>query len=381
VTTFDFPRIDFDSELVETAFSLERMRGEIAIGSTPRPIYFELHGLFQFLASVISARIEGNHTTILDAVAGARVAATTRVDASDAIKEILNIQRAMAVIDGELKEAPINHGFVRHLHELVVEGLVREGDPTPGSYRSVDVAITRADHRPPAGHSVQPDMDALLEFINRPVPAKFQLIHVALAHHRFLWVHPFQNGNGRVSRLLSYAMLGRHGFVSPIGLRAVNPTAVFGVARDDYYSALGAADDLGDEGTVAWCSFFLGGLLSDLTRLHALQHFQFVKGQLIEPALDRFVAAGLLTANERAVLSHVFANTSVKAGSLTELLPGSASSRSQALRALIDRGLLAPQKPGGRFYHLAFTANDFTPFVIGQLDVLGFLPPLLKDER
>ncbi|WP_217639947.1 Fic family protein [Palleronia marisminoris] len=35
------------------------------------------------------------------------------------------------------------------------------------------------------------------------------ILAAACAHHRLLWVHPFLNGNGRVARLMSYAMLRR----------------------------------------------------------------------------------------------------------------------------------------------------------------------------
>ena len=40
----------------------------------------------------------------------------------------------------------------------------------------------------------------------------FDLIKVAIAHHRFVWIHPFGNGNGRVVRLLTYALLIKYGF-------------------------------------------------------------------------------------------------------------------------------------------------------------------------
>jgi Fic family protein len=44
-----------------------------------------------------------------------------------------------------------------------------------------------------------------------------QVVAIAAAHHRFLWIHPFYDGNGRVARLLSHAMLCR----LAIGSRAV----------------------------------------------------------------------------------------------------------------------------------------------------------------
>ncbi|MBT2518231.1 Fic family protein [Streptomyces sp. ISL-90] len=378
---FAFPSFEFDSPLAVAVVELERLRGEIGVGTTPVQVFSELHGLFQFLSSMISARIEGNRTTILDAIAGAQSAETEPDRVGETVREILNLNEVMEFIDEADNAHPITHAFVRDLHRRAVDGLIREGDSRPGAYRNRDVAIQGASHRPPLAQAVQGEMDRFLEFVNRPVQMHQQLLHVAIAHHRFLWVHPFQNGNGRVSRLLSYAMLGRHGFVSPIGLRAVNPTAVFGVSRSEYYDALAAADDLSDAGTIAWCEFFISGLLTDLRRLHRLQDMDFVRAELVAPALDRFVRSGGISAREREVLLFAFDHEMVKAGQLEHLIPGSPSIRSHALRPLLDRGLLKPAYVGGRSYFVSFGPNELSPFLIRELDRAGFLPPLLKDPE
>ncbi|WP_195760591.1 Fic family protein [Agromyces kandeliae] len=376
-----FPPFAFDSPLGAAVVELERLRGEIGVGTTPVQVFHELHGLFQFLSSVVSARIEGNRTTILDAIAGAQEAERRRGPVDETVREILNLNEVMEFIDDAGQDRPLTHSFVRELHRRAVDGLIREGDPRPGAYRIRDVAIQGAEHRPPLAQAVQSEMDRFLEFANRPVHTHQQLLHVAIAHHRFLWIHPFQNGNGRVSRLVSYAMLGRHGFVSPIGLRAVNPTAVFGVSRSEYYDALAAADDLSDSGTIAWCEFFIGGLLTDLRRLHRLQDAQFVRDRLVVPALDRFVRSGGITQRESEVLRFACDSEVVRAGQLEHLLPGSPSQRSHALRPLLDRGLLKAQRAGGRTYFVSFGPNELSPFIIRQLDREGFLPPLLRDAE
>ncbi|MBK9184423.1 MAG: Fic family protein [Ignavibacteria bacterium] len=51
-------------------------------------------------------------------------------------------------------------------------------------------------------------------------------MRIAIAHHRCAAIHPFRNGNGRVVRLLTYAMLIRDGYRIDQG-RIINPTAVF----------------------------------------------------------------------------------------------------------------------------------------------------------
>ncbi|UOE44153.1 Fic family protein [Agromyces larvae] len=376
---FVFPRFDFDSELASSVVELERLRGEIGVGTTPPHVFSELHGLFQFLSSMISARIEGNRTTILDAIAGAQAAESQPDRVDETVREILNLNEVMEFIDESDPTRPITHSLIREFHRRAVDGLVREGDSRPGAYRVRDVAIQGATHQPPLFASVQAEMDRLLEFVNRQVPTHQQLLHVAIAHHRFLWVHPFQNGNGRVSRLLSYAMLGRHGFVSPVGLRAVNPTSVFGVSRSEYYDALAKADDLSDAGTIAWCEFFISGLLADLRRLHRLQDAAFVRDELVAPALERFTRAAGITARERDILLLAFDTGFLKAGQIEHLVPGSPSLRSHALRPLLDRGLLKPEHVGGRSYLVSFGPNELSPFLIRELDRAGFLPPLLKD--
>jgi Fic family protein len=375
---YEFPTVSFGSELVRRAFALERLRGDFGMGTTPSAILIELHNLFQLLMSVISARIEGNRTTVYDALR--TIPDSGQPVGSESQQEIQNILAAMTFIDGTDAEEPLSHVFIRELHRISVQGLVREGDPNPGNYRRVDVGISRSNHHPPSHLFVQPEMDEFLAFANRPTETSEQMMHVAMAHHRFLWIHPFQNGNGRVSRLMSYAMLRRHGFVSPVGLRTVNPTAVFGNDRDEYYSALSTADDLSNAGTVEWCTFFVRGIHIDMERLTRLQDAEFVNSQLFAPALDRMVRAGIASRAERDAMATTLREVVVKAGDLSVALPGTPSSRSVAIHGMLERGLLTQAPQGPRFYRVPLRRAPLGPFLVQQLDALGYLPPILQGD-
>src|SRR5690606_16362703 len=132
---------------------------------------------------------------------------------TEALREIDNIEAAMCQVESAVEPgAPVSEHLLRGLHATTVKDLQREGDRTPGSYRSRLVRIAQADHLPPDAVQVPGYMAELVAFINRPDLPKYDLIKVALAHHRFAWVHPFSNGNGRVVRLLTYAMLIKYGF-------------------------------------------------------------------------------------------------------------------------------------------------------------------------
>lgn len=380
MTKIELPMIEFDSELVSKIFELERLRARLGVGTTPASIFRELHNLFQFLMSVVSARIEGNRTTVSEAASGLKAERAATEITTDQLKEIDNIQRAMAYIDSLPADQPLTHKLLRELHKLAVDGLQREGDPNPGRYRNVDVEILRATHRPPSHVLLMPEMDDLLAFINGETIARWQLIHVAVAHHRFLWIHPFQNGNGRVSRILSYFMLRRHGFVSPLGMQTVNPAAVFGSNRTEYLDALSVADDLSNSGVTSWCEFFVQGMATDLERVVSLQDLGFVRESLVRPTMDRFHRAGAVSSAERDALFRTFELEVAKAADLEPMFPGSPSQRSQHIRSLVDRGLLVPISAGARKYRLSFGPSELTGFVVRQLDEIGYLPPLLRDD-
>lgn len=373
---YSIPTLDFGSELVATLFEIERLRADIGSGDTPRETFVELHSLFDLVMSVVSARIEGNHTTVYDAVESI---GSDAVPAEDHIREISNIARTARFIDRREPESALTHGFVRELHHRVVDGLVREGDPTPGAYRDRDVAITGSRHAPPNWVTVHAEMTSLLDFANETRPMHEQMLQIAIAHHRFLWIRPFRNGNGRVSRLFTYALLRKSVFATR-GYSALNPTAVFGNDRDAYLSALERADDLTDAGTVEWAEYFVRGIRDDLARLVQLQDHAFVMGELVGPALSTLRRDGFVNGDEEAALRRALERGVVKAGDLEDAIPGSASSRSRAIRSLVDRRLLQHAEAGPRFYRLSLSRGPLAPRLIRRLDALGYLPRLLADD-
>ena len=373
---YDLPSVEFGSGLVRDAFEIERLRGNLGSGTTPARTLGELHALFHVVMSVISARIEGNRTTVYDAFA--ELPTREEQPDSESIREITNVLNAIEFIDSTDAREPITHVFIRELHRIAVDGLDHEGDRTPGEYRTSEVSIGNSMHAPPSHVYVHAEMADLLAFANRNSPTHEQMLQAAIAHHRFVWIHPFGNGNGRVSRLFTYAMLRRSGFDSIPGYRAVDPLAVFGNDRDGYYAALEAADDLSSAGTIAWCEFFVHGLREDLNRLVRLQDFDFTTKELLDPAIDRLVASGGASAVEGAALKIAVRRETVKAADLAAALAGTPSQRSVAIRSMVERGLLTQDTRGPRFYRAPFARAPLAQFIVRQLDAIGYLPRMLQ---
>ncbi|MGP9603731.1 Fic family protein [Brachybacterium sp. AOP42-E1-35] len=375
------PSFPFDSPLASKAVALERLRGNLPRTTEHLPVLSELADLYRLMSSIVSARIEGNHTTVVDAIEGARLRETQpRLPLSDSIQEILRLEDAAEFLDHEIRPgSPLTHGLIRELHHLATHDLIREGDDTPGQYRTREVKISGSAHSPPLTSTVHAFMSDLLDFANAPAEPHMQLVRMAIAHHRFVWIHPFANGNGRVARLFSYAMIRTGGFAPDVEYQTVNPTTVFGADRQQYYDRLSAADSLEDDALIEWADFVLDGLLRDLEALHLLAEGDTLN-RLINSSISRSQRAAQLTGIEAAALSAVSAGTPFRSRDLTTALGPDASTRSRAIGALVERDLIARLHPGGRIYRIRLTPNALTPFVFAELDSMGLLPTIIRDD-
>ena len=345
----------FDSPLVDILTELEHLRRLRLSGTTPAPVFFQLKQIFHMLESLGSARIEGNHTTLAELIESRLEG--QHPDGTDQLREMENIERAMGYIDEHfLPGSALTETFIRELHTLTVSDLQREGDSTPGAYRRVSVSIAGSDHLPPDFFQVPNYMTELVDFINRGDPPKYDLIKVALAHHRFGWIHPFRNGNGRVVRLVTYLLLIKYHFNVRTGGRVLNPTAVFCNDRDQYYQMLALADSGTVEGMEAWCVYVLQGILDELRKVDQLAEFSYLQEKILIPALSYAEERQVITRQEALVLQRAAKSGIAKTGDLTGTITDlSSGQRTYLIKKLVERKMLRPIKEGARQYAIGFS--------------------------
>lgn len=366
----------FDSPLTDLIIDLDHLRRKEFVGTTPPGLFVQLKRIFHTLESIGSARIEGNRTTIAEYI-------ETKIegdsDNHSPIVEIRNMEKTMGFIDETIRKSPINHAFVAKLHRMVVEGLPKppkgEGDKTPGKYRTIQVMIGGADHLPPDPKDVRPTMEKLFGWLNRHDPPKYDLLKIAIAHHRFMWIHPFTNGNGRTGRLLTYALLVKSGFNVDVG-RILNPSAVFCSDRNRYYAALSKADYGTDEGILAWCEYVLGGLRDEIEKIDRLLNYDYLAKEILLPAIRSSQKSSLIDKLDAKLLERGIECGTFQASDWKDLLPGKAPSEiTRVINRLKDRKLIVAD--GGeksRKYVVRFDNNFLLRSVMKMLDEKGFLP-------
>jgi Fic family protein len=368
----------FGSSLTDLIIELDYLRKKQLRGSTHPTVFFQLKHIFHTLESIGSARIEGNNTTIAEYI-------ETKLESDEtpppSIKEIQNIEKAMEFIE-ETKDDPINRLFISEMHKKVVETLQPppkgEGDHTPGEYRKKNVVIAKSLHNPPESILVGEYMDELFEFINKKNNSKYDLLKTAIAHHRFVWIHPFTNGNGRTVRLFTYAMLVKLGFNVSSG-RILNPTAIFCSNRDNYYHYLSKADSGTDDGMLSWCEYVLKGLKEEIEKIDKLLDYQFLSKEILIPTINYSIEKKYITDLEAKILKLTVEKQVIQAGDLQPLFPGKLKPEiSRQIKRLITKKMLMPEKQNTRKYIIRFDNNYLLRGIIKNLGKRGFLP--MKDE-
>jgi len=367
---------EFDSSLTSLILKLDYLRRKRLSGSTPPGIFFQLNDIFHTLESIGSARIEGNNTTIAEYIE-ARPGPSDGPPPNKDIQEILNMERAMAFIDDNVNDVMLGRAFVRELHKKVVEGLPPpphgEGDHAPGSYRVKPVSISGSAHRPPDPLHIEGYMDELFGFIGHEDALQHDLLKVAIAHHRFLWIHPFTNGNGRTVRLFTYAMLVKQGFRVDVG-RILNPSAVFCLDRENYYRYLALADT-GERGHIlSWCEYVLSGLRDEIEKTDRLLDYKYLKNEILLPAIRYSKGRKLVSDVEAKVLERAVEKKEVRASDLKGVFAGkTATEVSRNIRRLRDNKMLKPVGEGKRKYIIRLDNTSLMRGIIKLLGDKGFI--------
>lgn len=145
--------------------------------------------------------------------------------------EALNHHKAIAFIESLAKpEYRLQASDILHVHSLVLNNIEHD---YAGRYRNAGVRITGANFTPPNALKVDALMNELIDWVNQestlPLPVK-----ACIFHHRFVWIHPFFDGNGRTTRLLFNLLLMQQGFP---------PAIILQQDRKKYYDALNRAND------------------------------------------------------------------------------------------------------------------------------------------
>ena len=372
----------FNSELVSELFNLEKIRYTHLGGTTPPWLFFDLREIMYILESVASARIEGNRTTVVSAAMDSL--SSDEKPSDEGLQELRNIRKAIDFIeetfDGDDSQQ-ITPSFIREVQKIVVTDLKHDGSKWPGDWRSCSVHIKKSDHEPPNHIEIPRLIQELCDYIADDNDNKMDIIKIALAHHRLAAIHPFDNGNGRTARLVTYAMLIKAKFINKTMRTILNPSAIFCMDRQEYYNKLAAADSGKEEALEDWCLYVARGIASEMVRVNKLLDRNYAVPNIIEPALKSALDSQFISAEEHEILKIAMQKDLIQAQDVRHLFGPTASAAVQTSRVLTnmrDKGLLMVHPDYQKKYVMRFANNYLLRDVLLAMDRNGLL--VVKNE-
>ncbi len=187
------------------------------------------------------------------------------------VKEIINYRK---VIDYLAEGADYTEKTLKDLHKLAVEGLVAEEER--GNYRKVsvvlrDVLTGEVVHRPPNAVEVPYLMADFFEWLNSATAKDLHsVIKAGVTHYAIVNIHPFTEGNGRVSRAMATLILRLEGY-DIRKLFSLEEHYDKNVAA--YYYAIKTADQNPDHDLTNWLEYFTEGVAIEFNRVkEQVQH-------------------------------------------------------------------------------------------------------------
>jgi fido (protein-threonine AMPylation protein) len=177
--------------------------------------------------------IEGNTLSLQEAAMILDKGKTPGTKDLREVHEVENYRHLMRYVTTHRKD--IDQKFVLKVHYFIQRNI---DDDSAGSYRRIPVGIVGSNWEPPHPIEIQPLIEELFGWYQENKENMHPLELAGAFHHKFLQIHPFIDGNGRVGRELMNYILKKNGFP---------PIVIPADKRLEYYKAMEEADkgDLG----------------------------------------------------------------------------------------------------------------------------------------
>ena len=262
------PRFTITDRIAAGLTVIERARGFLEAAALSDEWVRQMSQRALLVEAHATTHIEGTELTLEEAERAWFGLAVPEARADD-VRELLNYRGAFELVSAYLGSGePISEELIRTIHLRLVEG-VRGGEAQPGAYRSVQNYIASSAKKkivytPPPPADVPALMQELVGWLGAAKTVHPVLV-AGIAQFQLVHVHPFVDGNGRTSRLLSTLCLYRSGYDFK---RLFTLSEFYDRDRALFYRAIQGVREQ-DMDLTGWLEFFVEGLSTQLAEVKA----------------------------------------------------------------------------------------------------------------
>ena len=334
--TEDFkPDFTITNRITAGLTRIERARGFLEAATLSDAWVREMGRRALILEAHHTTHIEGTRLTLEQAEQLLAGKSVPEADPDD-VRELLNYKKAFDFVSEYLEEkGPITEGLLREIHKRLVEG-VRGGAAAPGEYRKIQNYVVNSTtgatvYTPPPAYDVPIMMTELVDWLNQEQDVNPVLVS-GISQFQLVHIHPFLDGNGRTSRLLSTLCLYRAGYDFK---RLFTISEYYDRDRPAFYRAIQSVRERGMDMT-SWLEYFVEGLTTQLAEVRE-------RG---EQAIRRdvLVKEHRLSDRQAKALGHILEHSSLTIQDFEGLCPDvNRRSLQRDLKVMVDSGLLVSE--------------------------------------
>ncbi len=257
------PKFTITHAIMAALTKIERARGFLEAAKLSEDWIAEMQDRALLLEAHHTTHIEGTHLTLEESeklLAGKKVAGAD----PDDTREILNYRDAFDLVTEYLDSGePITESLLREIHKRLVKG-VRGDKASPGQYRKgqnhvVNSKTKQVIYTPPPPAQVSGMMGDMVSWL-RSEHGVNPVIEAGVAQFQLVHIHPFDDGNGRTSRLLSTLCLYRKGYDFK---RLFTISEYYDRDRTSFYKAIQGVRER-EMDLTSWIEYFTEGLATQM---------------------------------------------------------------------------------------------------------------------
>jgi len=286
-----------------------------------------------------STSIEGNPIPLTDV---RKILKSTPAHIRDTEKEVLNYNKVLHYLNTLLKKPnPISKEFVCNIQAIVVEGLIDKKHI--GKFRQSQVVVNNPKTRkiafiPPNAKDITKLINELVLYLEKEYITTDPLILAGIFHKQFVIVHPFMDGNGRTTRLVTKYLLARMGldtfqlfsfenYYNQNVTKYFTKVGIFG----DYYDIVDNTD------FTDWLIYFTDGIIDELLRVQKL--------------LKNSIESIRITSYEKIIIEYIKKKGSISRSDYKKITDRAQSTQILDFKRLTDKNIIKKQGKGKATYY------------------------------
>ena len=325
------PNFTINNAITSALTQIERARGFFEAATLSEQWLQAMGKRALLLEAHHTTHIEGTHLTLEQSEKLFAGKAVRNSDPDD-VRELLNYRQAFDLVADYMESPlPVTEGLVREIHKRLVVG-VRGDSANPGEYRKIQNYVARAAtgeivYTPPSPHEVPVLMQEMVEWLNQPGDVHPVLVS-GIVQFQLVHIHPFVDGNGRTSRLLSTLCLYRSGYDFK---RIFTISEYYDRNRSEFYKAIQSVRE-NDMNMTCWLEYFTLGLATQMREVT----------QLGKQAIQKDIIVKENNLNERQAIAVgvILEHGRVTIADMERLCPSTSRRTLQRdLKQLVEKGL------------------------------------------